>query len=96
MTYDEKYRMAPEIPHNVIMEGRSKLSVTGVSDVESFDENEIVISTSQGILFVRGSNLHIGKLSLGSGDMAIDGTFDCIEYEEDSKNQGGFFARMFK
>ena len=60
------------------------------------DENEIVISTSQGILFVRGSNLHIGKLSLDSGDMAIDGTFDCIEYEEDSKNQGVFFARMFK
>jgi sporulation protein YabP len=96
MAYDEKYKLSPDSPHNIIMNSRSKLSITGVSDVESFDENEIVLSTSQGTMFIRGSNLHIGKLSLDSGDMTVDGTFDCIEYEDDGKSQGGFFSRMFR
>ena len=47
MAYEEKYKAA-ELPHNVIMEGRKKVSVSGVDDVESFDENEIIMSTSPG------------------------------------------------
>ena len=96
MTYEEKYRLAPEQPHSVILEQRGKLCATGVSDVESFDENEIVVNTSQGTLVVRGSNLHIGKLSLDTGDMAMEGTIDSIEYEDTGKSQGGFFSRMFR
>ena len=96
MSYDEKYRLTSDTPHNVVMEGRSRVSVTGVSDVESFDENEIVVNTSMGVMFLRGSNLHIGKLSLDSGDLVIDGTIDCVEYEEGGKASGGFFSRMFR
>lgn len=95
MAYEEKHRVV-EIPHNVIMEGRKKVSVTGVDDVESFDENEIVMSTSQGILLVRGRELRIEKLSLDSGDVVMVGAVDKLEYEDDTKVTGGFFSRLFK
>ena len=49
--------------HNVIMEGRRKLSISGVSDVESFNEEEVVLSTNMGLLIIEGENLHINKLS---------------------------------
>ncbi|MDR3277892.1 MAG: sporulation protein YabP [Oscillospiraceae bacterium] len=95
MAYEEKYRPA-ELPHNVILEGRRRVSVSGVDDVESFDENEIIMSTSQGTLFLRGSELRIEKLSLDSGDLTIEGVVDKLEYEDDARQSGGFFSRLFK
>ena len=95
MAYEEKYRTV-ELPHNVIMEGRRKVSVSGVDDVESFDEGEIVINTSQGLLIVRGQDLHIEKLSLDSGDIVLEGLADGLEYGEDTKASGGFFSRLFR
>ena len=100
MAYDDKYDKyrAVEPPHNVIMEGRKRLSVSGVDDVESFDENEIIMSTSQGVLFVRGKDLRIEKLSIDSGDVILEGEIDKLEYEDAVKpaGGGGFFARLFK
>jgi sporulation protein YabP len=95
MAYEEKYKPA-ELPHNVIMEGRKKVSVSGVDDVESFDENEVVMSTSQGVLIVRGRDLRIEKLSLDSGDVVMEGEIDRLEYEDDAKPSGGLFTRLFK
>ncbi len=96
MAYEERFKTV-ELPHNVIMEGRKKLSVSGVDDVESFDENEVVMSTSQGILIVRGSGLRVEKLSLDSGDVVLEGELDKLEYEDDIKTQGGgLFSRLFK
>jgi len=95
MAYEEKYKTA-ELPHNVIMEGRKRVSVSGVDDVESFDEGEIVMSTSQGILIVRGKELRIEKLSLDSGDVVMEGILDRLEYEDDVKPSGGLFTRLFK
>lgn len=95
MAYEEKYKQA-ELPHNVIMESRKKITVSGVDDVESFDENEIVMSTSQGVLIVRGRELRIEKLSLDSGDVVMEGEIDRLEYEDDVKVSGGLFSRLFK
>lgn len=94
MAYEEKYKA--EIPHNIIMEGREKLSVSGVDDVESFDEGEVVMNTSKGILIVRGQELHIEKLSIDSGDVIVVGQLEKLEYEDDVKITGGFFSRLFK
>ena len=66
MAFEEKGKL-PVKPHHVIMEDRSKLSVTGVEDVISFDEAEIITRTAQGNLIIRGTGLHIGKLTLDSG-----------------------------
>ena len=96
MAYEEKFKTV-ELPHNVIMEGRKKMSVSGVDDVESFDENEVVMSTSQGILVVRGSDLRIEKLSLDSGDVILEGALERLEYEDDIKASGSsLFSRLFK
>jgi len=93
MAYEEKTRL-PAKAHHVIMEERSKLSITGVDDVSSFDEDEIVMHTSQGNLIVRGSSLHIGKLTLDSGEVAIDGMVTELCYEEPSGG-GSLWSRLF-
>ena len=62
---------ALELPHNISLESREKLTVTGVRDVESFDESLIVLDTVRGVLLVRGRDLHLQLLSLeGRADKA--------------------------
>jgi sporulation protein YabP len=95
MIYDDKHK-TPEIVQNVTLENRRRISVTGVDDVESFDESEIVMSTSQGLLVLRGQSLRIEKLSLDSGDVAVDGTLDSMEYVSSAKSPGGVLSRLFK
>ncbi len=69
MPFEDGSAMRAAAPHHLILEDREQLSVSGVEEVESFDENTIVMITSQGTLVVRGENLHIEKLSLDGGDM---------------------------
>lgn len=83
------YEIGMGAPHHVMMEERSSLTVSGVSDVERFDENEIVMSTSKGTLVVTGENLHIEKLSLDGGDLKVEGDIDALTYEEDRRDRGG-------
>ena len=81
--------------HRLELTGREHLTVTGVEDVERFDETEIVMSTSAGMLVVAGEELHIGKLALDGGELHVDGRIDSVTYEEDVGGQGGFFRRLF-
>lgn len=81
-------------PHHLNLEGRSRLSVSGVEEVDSFDENTIVMQTSQGTLVVSGQGLHIEKLSLDGGDLTVEGTVDALSYEENRRERGGFFSRL--
>jgi len=89
-------RMTSEMPHHVIMEGRSRLSVSGVEDVESFDEQSIVCATSRGVLVIRGRDLRIGRLNTEGGDLNVEGTVDALEYEDTTAPSGGFFSRIFR
>lgn len=96
MAYDDKYTPAPPA-HNLIVESRTRATVSGVVDVESFDENEIIMATTMGVLFLRGNGLRIERLSLDTGDVAIEGNIDRFEYEDHVREQGGgFFGRLFK
>jgi len=81
--------------HQLTMEGRERLTVSGVEDVERFDENMIVMSTSAGTLVVSGERLHIGKLSLDGGELHVDGQIDALQYEEQGGGRGGLLARLF-
>ena len=84
-------------PHHIMMEERSSLTVSGVSDVERFDENEIVMSTSKGTLVVTGENLHIEKLSLDGGDLKVEGDIDALTYEESRRERsGGLLSRLLR
>lgn len=87
-------RARPEMAHHIILEEREQLSISGVEEVESFDENTIVMDTVQGLLIVRGEGLHIEKLSLDGGDLKVEGTVESLTYEENRRTKGGFFARL--
>lgn len=85
----------PLSAHRLELTGREQLTVSGVEDVERFDETGIVMSTSAGMLVITGENLHIGKLSLDGGELHVDGRIDSISYEEGGGERGGFFQRLF-
>lgn len=95
MPYEEK-KVRPEAAHHVIMEGRESLSVSGVEDVESFDESQIVMITSKGRLVVQGTELHIEKLSLDGGDLKVEGMVDALTYEDDGGARGSFWSRLLR
>ncbi len=92
MPYDIK---KTDMPHNVILEGRERLSISGVEDVESFDEESIVAYTSAGTLIIRGNGLHIEKLSLDLGELTVDGYVDSLGYESEERKVG-LWQRLFK
>ncbi len=94
MPYEEK-SIRPDHSHHMILEGREQLSISGVEDVESFDENQIVLYTNQGALIIRGSDLRIGTLSLDGGDLKVEGTVDSLTYEDTPAQRGGFLSRLF-
>ena len=81
--------------HRLELTGRERLTVSGVEDVERFDETGIVMSTSAGTLVVTGEDLHIGKLSLDGGELHVEGRVDSVTYEDDGAGRGGFFSRLF-
>ena len=84
-------------PHHVVIEERKSLTVSGVEDVERFDENTIVLSTSKGVMVVTGEDLHIEKLSLDGGDLKVEGDIDAITYEDDGGGvRGGFLSRLLR
>ena len=82
-------------PHNVILENRERLSVSGVSEVLSFDENQVALVTSMGLLTVGGQQLHVEKLSLEMGEIAIAGQVEAVIYEDDQQRRRGFWSRLF-
>ena len=71
----------PAASHRLELTGREHLNVSGVEDVERFDENGVIMTTSAGTLIVTGENLHIGKLSLEGGELFVDGRIDSVSYE---------------
>lgn len=81
--------------HRLELQGRERLTVTGVEDVERFDETGIVMSTCAGTLVVTGEDLHIGKLSLDGGELHVDGRIDALSYEDRGPARGGgFWSRL--
>lgn len=81
--------------HDMILESRKKATMTGILDVESFDEETIIAKSNCGEITVQGSSLKISKLSVDSGDMVIEGVINSVVYT-DGGRQGSFFSRVFK
>ncbi len=92
MPYDDMNIMQ----HRLELDGRERLVVSGVEEVERFDEEEIVMRTSAGTLVVGGTSLHIGKLNLDGGELHVDGSIHTLIYEDRTAvSQGGFLRRLF-
>ena len=92
--FEEK--RAIKLPHNIIMEDRKSLVITGVSDVDSFDEQCIIAFTDLGELTIKGTALNISKLSTDTGELSITGNIIAIAYTDERKSGGGLFGRLFK
>ena len=90
--YEEK---ALETPHKLTLDGRSRLTLTGVTEVESFDEKMVVLHTTLGVLVMRGQSLHPKLLSLDGGQVHVDGTVDSMTYEDPRQEGGSFLSRLF-
>ena len=99
MSFDEKSPQTGGAAHRIVLDNRNRLTVSGVEDVERFDEGCIVMSTCEGTLIVTGEglqSLHIEKLSLDGGDLLVEGTVDSLTYEEEEPRQGSFLGRLFR
>lgn len=85
-----------KMQHNIIMENRKNLTVTGVMDIDSFDESTVVVFTEQGELTIKGENLHINKIDVDSGDLMMEGDVDSLAYSDNQPQKGGLFAKLFR
>ncbi|MCI7018870.1 MAG: sporulation protein YabP [Clostridiales bacterium] len=81
------------MPHKLQLNERKSLTMTGVTEVVSFDENTVVLQTSLGLLIVQGQQLSLQNLSLEGGQVAVEGTIGALSYEE--PRQGGW-RRLFR
>ncbi len=93
MAYQEE--LTPAKPHQLILQERGKLTISGVEEVARFDEQEVLMRTVAGKLFVRGEGLHVGKLSLDTGELRLEGRISELCYEDEHRHEG-FFARLLK
>ena len=92
---DEK--QAQGTAHRVMIQGRHSGTISGVSDVLSFDLNEIVLQTTQGMLMIR--ELHMNRLTLEKGEVDIEGKIDSFVYSEQKGENGkdtSFLGRLFR
>ena len=81
--------------HTLMLDNRSRLSLTGVEDVSGFNEEAVSVRTTDGTLIIRGSGLHIDKLNLETGDVSVDGSIDSMQYlgSDGSKSK---LSRLFR
>jgi len=93
---NDREMLQPRAAHNVIMENRRVMSLSGVRDVDSFDEQTVVVLTEMGELTIRGVKLHISRLDQDTGEMLLDGEISELIYSDAVDEPKGFFARLFR
>ena len=86
------------IIQNIVLENRKKLSISGVNDVLSFDDQVVIVDTELGLLTVKGENIKITKLSLDTAEVIIEGEISNLSYSQNNqeKNAGTLLSKMFK
>ncbi len=85
--------------HKLMLNNRRTCNLTGINDVLSFDENEIILETEQGMLMIKGNELHVSRLTLDKGEVDVDGRVDSFTYSEQAgigAKGESLLARLFK
>ena len=85
--------------HKMVLAGRRTCNLTGISEVLSFDVNEIILETDMGMLMIKGSELHVNRLTLEKGEVDIEGRVDSFTYSEQTSlgaKGESLLARLFK
>ena len=98
MTIDERKTINTAVIQNLILENRGKLSISGVLDVLSFDDQVIMVETELGLLTIKGENLRNTKLSIDTSEVIVEGNISYLAYsnKEVEKNKGSFISKIFK
>jgi sporulation protein YabP len=99
MYLDEQKEMPiNKAPHKVVIDSREKVIITAVEDVDSFNENEVILLTNHGFITISGEDLHISKLNLEEGQLVISGTIQSVDYadHEEERSKKGVFSRVFR
>lgn len=99
MTIDERKQTSTGVIQNLILENRSKLSISGVIDVLSFDDQVVMVETELGLLTVKGENIRINKLSIDTSEVIIEGDISYLAYSDkeiDKNKRGGLLTKIFK
>ncbi|MEG1548117.1 MAG: sporulation protein YabP [Clostridia bacterium] len=81
--------------HSVHIDNKELMSITGVKDVDSFNEQEVLLLTEVGELHIEGDGLHITKLNLDEGQVMLEGEITAMEYTE-AEERGSLFRRLFR
>ena len=96
MMIEEKKNLAAKKPHSLTLEERSMMRLTGVEDVDSFDEQTIMARTSMGEVTVKGEGLHISSLNVDTGELTLEGRVDAFVYREMQPKGSGVFSKLFR
>ena len=101
MTMDERknsMNTMNNVVQNIVLENREKLSISGVLDVLSFDDQIVILETQLGLLTVKGENLRINKLSIDCEEVVIEGEISNLAYsEKDTERKGNsLLGKIFK
>ena len=82
---------------NIIMENREKISISGVIDIHSFDDELVLAQTDLGILTIKGDDLKMNKLNLDNNELIVEGRIVAVAYSDANKTQkSGFMNKLFK
>lgn len=85
--------------HKLVINNRKTSTVTGVLDVLAFDLNEVLLETEQGMLMLKGKDLHVNRLNLEKGEVDLAGQIDSVAYSDVhhvNKKSENFIAKLFK
>ena len=95
---DRKSSNSLNVIQNLILENREKLTISGVLDVLSFDDQVVIVETELGLLTVKGENVRINKLSIDTSEVIVEGEIYNLAYSENDldKKTSGFFNKIFK
>ena len=98
MTIDERKTINTGVIQNLILENRGKLSISGVNDVLSFDDQVVMVETELGLLTVKGENIRINKLSIDTSEVIIEGYISYLAYSDKylEKTKGNLICKIFK
>ena len=99
MAVEERKITSSGVIQNLILENRGKLSISGVLDVLSFDDQIVIVETELGLLTIKGNNLRINKLSIDTSEVIVEGDITSLVYSESKgtdKTKGSLISKIFK
>lgn len=82
-------------PHNIILENRQKIRISGVNDMDSFDTSQIVLYTEQGELIIKGKGFKMNNLNTETGEFSMEGEISAMVYSQ-NRSKANVFTKLFR